>query len=315
MRRYTHLRHVLLLVALIMISSPAKGAVDYDGLIAQANQAVKSGAFVEALDNAVRAIRLDDHRFEGYYYAAFAFYQRGMTADAEQYAKGALERTSPEYRPNVDLLIAAIRGKGQFENKLHAGEEAESKNFVQKAAVNYEEAWTLVPARSDIGLRAAKLYGQLGQRTRGARILRDIARAGHNPDVDAEALRVLSTWKASLDKDYTRNRADGDKFYDPRRHLTRGSAVSKEFAKAAIDAYRNAIDAAPQESRGLHLAIAEMLSEDSKVAEAVAILEQGIALQLVTEQEIRKSPLFNELSAQPEFRRLMDSAYGSRWIR
>jgi hypothetical protein len=188
-----------LFAASLALSSADANDADFAKAISRADQAVRNENWAAALEAANAAIRQAPDHFKGHYYVGYVFYKTDNLDDAETSASSALGLAPEQSKASVHKLIDAIGKKRALFARLKAGDAAAAEGFRGKAAQEYTAAWKSFPERRDIGIRAAKLWIELGERAEAVRIAAPIARAVSSDDpCVAEAKSLLQAHDTAL---------------------------------------------------------------------------------------------------------------------
>ncbi len=174
---------VMVLVCLLLLGNSASaqhrkprqnGPMSYDQLISSADKLVKQGQYVGALALANKAVKINPNHFKGHYYVAFVLFKTNMLEQAEPSAVKSRELAPPEEIENVERLIAAIKGAEQARENIATAEKALNDNDFETAAAQFEKAYQAMPAREDLGFKAAEIYLQLKRPEKSMEISRQL---------------------------------------------------------------------------------------------------------------------------------------------
>ncbi|MBI5410912.1 MAG: hypothetical protein HZA21_02865 [Nitrospirae bacterium] len=290
----------------------------YESALSKADHLMKRGEFVEALSAAQEAIKANEQRFEGYHSAALALYYQESVDPAGRYAQAALARAPEDQRAMVEQLLETIGKKRIYWERVRAGDQAMTKGYVTKAAAEYTEAWRAMPARAEVGLKAARLWEQIQEFTEGAKILRAVAKRAKEPTVVRDAQRLLAAWKGPLDKLGWEKWREGYELYGrwdeaDRYQFHHGQDPSGEesvdLARRAVSALTLAFDAL--QNPGYAASAAAILAREKKDNEAVTLLERGAREAGLKAEEILKEPRLRRLADNEKFLAFLETSYGA----
>lgn len=296
----------------------AAEADPYESALRKADVHMKRGEFVEALSVAQEAIKLNDQRFEGHHSAALALYYQESVDPAARYAQAAMARAPEDQRAMVERLIDAIGKKRTYWERVRAGDQAFAKGYATKAAAEYTEAWRAMPARAEVGLKAARLWEQIQEFTEGAKILRAVAKQAKEPAAVREAQRLLAAWKGPLERLGWEKWREGYELYGRWDEADRyqfhhgqdpSGGESVDLARRAVSALTLAFDAL--QNPGYAASAAAILAREKKEDEAVALLERGVREAGLKAEEIFREPRLRRLAGHEKFKKFLETTYGS----
>lgn len=282
----------LLLFPLIALAAGA----DNQAQVRKAEQLIKQGKYMEAFAAAREAVRLDGGDASGYYLAAMALYRQDLIEEAEKYAEGAVYRTSAEKRPAAENLLHEIGNKKQFHQQVAQGDQALKAGIYASAAASYSEAWRRVPAREEIGLRAARLWCEKTQDPKeGALIYRQLARS-QDETIREEAKNRLMEIRPLLKK------MGRDKQEEAKLLLAQGRA------DAALQAYSDAVALAP--TSFAYADAADILVAQKKREQAMEFLRAGAREGGLRPEHVFAKNNLRGLCRSPEFIMLLGELFG-----
>lgn len=289
----------ILLLTTALFSLPGRAQQNaYDQAVAKADDLVRQGKFIEALGAAQEAIRVNPDQFKAYYYAAFALYRRDLLSQAKTYAQQALERAPAADKADVQRLLDAIAGKEGFSEQVRIGDEALEQGLIAKAATAYARAWEAVPAREDIGLKAAKLWVErLDNPAEAAPILNGIVAAPKDAEVSSQATQMLKTLRPALERIFNAALQDGQNFLKQKQPA--------EAIKALSKAQRTLPDR--QEA---HLHPARAYAQQNNLDQTIKELSQMLKKGRVTIGDLSKHSEFRKLSGNQRFLTFITDALG-----
>jgi tetratricopeptide (TPR) repeat protein len=309
---------LLLLLSYPVLRAAAAEAGPYESALRKADVHMKRGEFVEALSVAQEAIKLDERRFEGHHSAALALYYQESVDQAARYAQAAMARAPEDQRAMVERLIDAIGKKRTYWERVRAGDQAVAKGYTTKAAAEYTEAWRAMPARAEVGLKAARLWEQIQEFTEGAKILRAVAKQAKEPAVVRGAQRLLAAWKGPLEKLGWEKWREGYELYGRWDEADRyqfhhgqdpSGGESVDLARRAVSALTLAFDAL--QNPGYAVSAAAVLVREKKEDEAVVLLERGATEAGLKAEEIFGEPRLRRLAGHEKFKKFLERTYGS----
>lgn len=171
--------------------STRQASATYDALIKSATDLLGQNKAPEAFEAALKATTLDPSRWEGYFYCAVAHYRQDLLDSAEEFARKAKERAPQASQAVILETLTTIADKHRFLSLVASAEKAESDGLRAKAAADYSAAWRLFRNRSDIGMKAVRLWRALQEWKECALIAQAIAAT--KEDANAEAALTICT--------------------------------------------------------------------------------------------------------------------------
>src|SRR5262249_8507016 len=151
-------------------------------------KAYYAGDFVRVFSLSQQAMQLNPQGHLGYYYASYALFKQELLDDAKRYAQQCKERSPQEFQNTAQGLLQAIESTTNGLTWLEQAKKAASRGDTPTAANAYEQAYlAIIPARDDLGLNAARLYGELNKLPDGIRVLKAIKTKSENADTQNRA--------------------------------------------------------------------------------------------------------------------------------
>lgn len=289
---------LLLATAWFALPGQAQQSAD-EQAVNRADDLVRQGKFVEALSAAQKAIRLNPNQFKAYYYAAFALYRRDLLNQAKSYAQQALERAPAADKADVQRLLDAIASKEGFTEQVRIGDEALEQGLIAKAATAYTRAWEAVPAREDIGLKAAKLWVErLDNSAEAKRILNGIVASPKDAEVSSQANQMLKGSRPALERVFNTALQDGQTF------------LKQNQPAEAIRVLNKALRTLPDRQEA-HLHLARAYAQQNNLDQTIKELRQMLKKGRVTIADLNKHGEFRKLSGNQRFLTFISDALGN----
>ncbi|MCI0392482.1 MAG: hypothetical protein MOB07_27435 [Acidobacteria bacterium] len=206
--------------------------LSYDQVIEQCEKAYYAGDFVRVFSLSQQAMQLNPQGHIGYYYASYALFKQELLDDAKRYAQQCKEHAPQEFQSMAQGLLEAIESTANGLAWLEQAKKAASRGDTPAAANAYEQAYlAIIPARDDLGLNAARLYGELNKLSDGIRVLKAVKTKSENADIQNRA--------ADMQRDYERKEKErADKIAEDQRKSAEEARQAEQERQAERDRQR-----------------------------------------------------------------------------
>lgn len=269
-----------------------------DAQLAASKQALGEGRFIEALAAAKDAVRIDDSDHRAHYYVALAYMSLKQFDAAKSEAARALQLAPESARPAVEKLVATIGSVDKGTASIGSADAALAEGLVGKAARLYEEAWSAGRNAPDYAFKAAELYAtRLGQPVDAGRLLRQVQQAMPN---SAEADRAGEALKGLA---------------EPLRKIAEArvkTASQLGWAEAQPDL--DAAIAADPDYPDIYRVKSRLAATTGSFDIVAPAMKELARRNLLTVDELLRTPGLRKLMAMPQFEELMTDIIGTEQV-
>jgi chromosome segregation ATPase len=249
---------VLLFVCLLLVGSAANaqhrkprpnGQMSFDQLISSVDKLTKQGQYVPALALANKAVKIKPDDYRGHYYVAFALFKTNMLAEAEPVAVKSRELAPPEETANVERLVTAITSARLAQQIIATAEKALNDNDFETAAAQYEKAYEAVPAREELGFKAAEIYLQLKKPEKSLEISRQVLLKTATPITTSRANDLIAKAEAMQNQFAEERRLQAEKEERARQQQQAREAQARRDQQAREESERRQREQEAREAR------------------------------------------------------------------
>lgn len=174
----------------------------YDALVNTVAALLQDGRDVDALAGALELMRRDASRYESHLYLGITRFRQNAVDEAERLLTTALRLAPDDRKARVQASLDFVTKNARFAQLMTSAEAASKQGLLARAAQSYTDAWKLGVGRDDIGLRAAKLWMQIGEHAVAANALYTLRSTVKEPALAAEVDAALDNAKPVFEKTY-----------------------------------------------------------------------------------------------------------------